>query len=224
MNAGTVATLLADLIDPTGPVPVVPAAAKPANREQACGLAADRQPCEALRISANAPGAATAACVDSQDFGAIRKSPNDPQSEHRRGLSQDSQHSHADRAPYEAVRELETSPEPYERGRFLDRRARLLRWGWPEPEAVGLAERLAERDREQDDRVSCAECRHYRPGRCGNYEQARLSGRGLSRDLISMLQRCLGFSVFRSLSSDKGLPERSRNAACASQLESNPDA
>lgn len=77
--------------------------------------------------------------------------------------------------------------------RFLARRARLLRWGWSEPEAEKLADRLVRRDREQDERVSCTDCRHYRPGRCGNYRQAGLTTPDLGRDLAAQLQRCRGF-------------------------------
>lgn len=77
--------------------------------------------------------------------------------------------------------------------RFLDRRARLLRWGWSEPEAEKLADRLVKRDREQDDRVNCTECKHYRPGRCGDHGHAGLSAPEVGRDLATMLQRCPGF-------------------------------
>lgn len=77
---------------------------------------------------------------------------------------------------------------------FLDRRARLLRWGWAEADAEALAERLTIRDREGDDRTSCAECRHYRPGRCGNYRRAGMWTPDLGRDLAGTLQRCPGFS------------------------------
>jgi hypothetical protein len=80
---------------------------------------------------------------------------------------------------------------------FLDRRARLLRWGWAEPDAEMLAERLVIRDRERDDRVSCAECAHYRPGRCGNHRRAGLYGVDAGRDLVGMLQRCPGFQPLR---------------------------
>jgi len=75
----------------------------------------------------------------------------------------------------------------------LDRRARLLRVGWPEGEAERLAERLVKRDREADPRVSCAECRHYRPGRCANYRVAGLFTAEVGRDLAATLQRCRGF-------------------------------
>lgn len=80
---------------------------------------------------------------------------------------------------------------------FLGRRARLMRWGWPEADAEKLAERLAKRDREHDDRVSCTDCRHYRPGRCGNHEAAGLQGHDIGRDLAAMLQRCTGFQPAR---------------------------
>lgn len=73
-------------------------------------------------------------------------------------------------------------------------RERLLRWGWPAPEAEAMAERLAWRDREADDRVSCAgDCAHYRPGRCGNHKRAGLHTAELGRDLAGLLQRCPGF-------------------------------
>lgn len=77
--------------------------------------------------------------------------------------------------------------------RLLERRARLMRWGWAESEAEMLAERLVRRDRENDDRVSCTECQCYRPGRCANYGAAGLSTAGVGRDLAVLLQRCPGF-------------------------------
>ena len=81
--------------------------------------------------------------------------------------------------------------------RFLDRRARLLRWGWAEPEAEKLAERLVRRDREADPRVSCTDCRHYRPGRCGDHRAAGLDSAELGSELAAMLQRCPGFQPAR---------------------------
>jgi TubC N-terminal docking domain len=77
--------------------------------------------------------------------------------------------------------------------RFTKRRDRLMRWGWAEPDAEKLAERLVQRDREEDDRVSCTDCQHYRPGRCGNHRRAGLGTHDLGRDLASLLQRCEGF-------------------------------
>ena len=78
--------------------------------------------------------------------------------------------------------------------RFDDRRARLLRWGWPEPEAEKLADRLVRRDREADPRVICAECQHFRPGHCGNHRRAGLQSAEVGRDLAALLQRCPGFN------------------------------
>ena len=77
---------------------------------------------------------------------------------------------------------------------YLDRRARLLRWGWAEREAEVLAERLVIRDRDADDRVSCTDCRHYRPGRCDNHRRAGLHEPDLARDFAALLQRCPGHS------------------------------
>ena len=74
------------------------------------------------------------------------------------------------------------------------RRARLIRWGWPEAEAEKLADRLVRRDRDADDRVSCIDCRHYRPGQCGNRRRAGLNAPAVGRDLVAMLQRCPGFA------------------------------
>lgn len=67
---------------------------------------------------------------------------------------------------------------------FTMRRDRLLRWGYSEQEADNLAERLTLRDREQDDRSLCAECRHGRLRRCP--DGAPLPG--------DVLHRCAGFA------------------------------
>ena len=101
----------------------------------------------------------------------------------------------------------EPAPEPHDLAavawtdadiaRFLDRRARLLRWGWPEAEAEKLAERLVKRDREHDERVSCTDCRHYRPGHCSNHRRAGLNVADVGRDLAALLQRCPGFQPER---------------------------
>ena len=80
---------------------------------------------------------------------------------------------------------------------FIERRARLLRWGWAEPEAEKLAERLVKRDREHDERVSCADCAHYQPGRCSNHRCAGLNAAEVGRDLVALLQRCHGFQLVR---------------------------
>ena len=79
-------------------------------------------------------------------------------------------------------------------GRFLARCARLQRWGWPADQAEALADRLTCRDvAGDDDRVSCTDCKHYRPGRCGNHRRAGLHSAELGRDLAGLLQRCPGF-------------------------------
>jgi len=94
----------------------------------------------------------------------------------------------------------------------LDRYARLIRWGWAEPQAGKMAELLAQRDREQDDRVSCADCLHYKPGRCGNYRRAGLFAPQLGQDFASLLQHCPGFKVVWLASASKCAPE---SAPCA---------
>jgi hypothetical protein len=76
--------------------------------------------------------------------------------------------------------------------RFTARRNRLLRWGWPTADAEALAERLTLRDRSGDTRASCADCRNYGPGRCGNSRRAGLHSPEVGRDLVTMLQHCPG--------------------------------
>ncbi len=72
---------------------------------------------------------------------------------------------------------------------------RLLRWGWPRHDAEALAERLARRDQTDDLRVSCGDCTHYRPGRCGNHRRAGLLTPEVGRDLAALLQHCAGFKT-----------------------------
>ena len=81
--------------------------------------------------------------------------------------------------------------------RFLARRGRLMRWGWAEALAEDLAARLVQCDREQDDRVSCADCSAYRPGHCGNHRRAGLLSPEVGRDWVALLQRCPGFQTVR---------------------------
>jgi hypothetical protein len=77
--------------------------------------------------------------------------------------------------------------------RFLDRRARLMRWGWTEAEAEAMAERLVLRDAD-DDRRMCVECQHCRTGLiCTAYRAAGVA-RELGRDLATLLQRCPAFA------------------------------
>lgn len=88
-------------------------------------------------------------------------------------------------------------------GAFLARRARLMRWGWTEPDAARLAERLVIRDREADARVNCTDCALYRPGRCSNHRRAGLYSADVGRDLAEMLQRCPGFESSGGRHDDK---------------------
>jgi hypothetical protein len=72
--------------------------------------------------------------------------------------------------------------------------ARLLRWGWPAPEAKRVAARLAARDAD-DPRRTCTECSHYRPAahRCAEHRRAGLQSPDVSRDLAELPQHCPGF-------------------------------
>ena len=101
------------------------------------------------------------------------------------------------------LRDLQTVPESIDLAdedieradlaKFQALRSRMVLRGWTAPEADVQAVRLAKRDREQEERVSCTECRHYHPARCGNFRRAGLSASVLSRDLIVLLQWCPGF-------------------------------
>ena len=205
MSAGAVADLWADLIGEPAkrcPVPTPANAANSANHKDTRGATLDSGLCEALRISANPVLAATATVADSQEFAAVRDLTIWAASQQPCGFSQDSQDSqgcpqgtHCE-APAFDLSAVEWTDADI--ARFIDRRARLIRWGWAEPEAEKLAERLVRRDREGDDRVSCAgECTHYRPGRCGNHRSAGLNASDVGRDLAAMLQRCPGFQPRR---------------------------
>ena len=145
------------------------------------------------------------------DVAACRKGQNGPDSEHWRGLSQMSQMSQGVKSktdPATTAEPVSAPPNPdrwcwthsdamngAELEAFSTRRARLMRWGWIESEAEALAERLVKRDRDKDERASCTECRHFRPGRCGNHGRAGLNVPDLSRDLAVQLQRCPGFTA-----------------------------
>jgi len=168
-------------------------AANAANCESWRGLPADRERCEGGRIAAKPEFAAGDLGQDSQVFAEVRDLADPMESEHWRGVSQDSQHSQrVDPAldhPYLAA----MAWTDVDIARYLARHARLLRWGWAEPEAEALAERLVIRDRERDARVNCADCAHYRPGRCGNHRQAGLQTAEVGRDRVALLQGCPGF-------------------------------
>lgn len=62
-------------------------------------------------------------------------------------------------------------------------------------DAKKLAQSLMIRDREQDDRRLCLECRYFKPHRleCNNFEWAGFTQPKLGSNWVSQLQRCLGF-------------------------------
>ncbi len=77
---------------------------------------------------------------------------------------------------------------------FNRRAALFVRRGAGEPQAEAMADRLVNRDRDDDDRRLCLECRHLRgegPYRCGNARAAGVHA-DLARDLVLTLQRCHG--------------------------------
>lgn len=66
-------------------------------------------------------------------------------------------------------------------------------------DAERLADSLVSRDRDDDDRRLCLECRHLRgagPYRCGNARAAGVHA-DLARDLVLTLQRCHGYDAAR---------------------------
>lgn len=77
--------------------------------------------------------------------------------------------------------------------------ARLLRWRWPAEEARATAERIARRAAD-DDRVTCTECRNFRPapkaasgGQCAQHRRAGLLTPPVCRELAALAQRCHAF-------------------------------
>ena len=199
MKVEPVGELWADLIGEPVERRAAPAAAKAANaakREDSRGMAAGCEPCEALRMAANA---ARAAGAGSQGFAGVRSGENGPQGEQSCGSSQNSQDSQGCPdamqcgAPADDLSAVAWSDGDV--SRFLDRRARLLRWGWGEADAERLADRLVRRDREGDERVSCTDCLHYRAGRCSEYGRAGLRAPEVGRNLAGMLQRCPAFNA-----------------------------
>lgn len=180
--------------------PPTPAkAANSAKREHSCGLRPALAACEDQRIPAKQFHSDGEDDADSQPFAVIRKLDTGGQGEQSCGSSQDSQDSQGYTAHCTADEVSTTAAVAWtdnDIARFIDRRARLIRWGWPEAEAEKLADRLLRRDREPDDRVSCIDCTHYRPSCCGNHGHAGLQAPDVVRDLASLLQQCPGFQSF----------------------------
>ena len=203
MSASLLDDLLAGYVTPVRIAHAAPTPANSANSaktEHSCGLAPALTLCEGLRIPANSAGADTEASPDSQTFAGVRNPATVPQSEEIRGSSQNSQLSHGYPLQCAKAGESATAAVAWTDAgitAYLNRRARLMRSGWAEPDAEKLAERLVRRDHEQDGRVSCADCHHYRPSRCGNHKRAGLNAPEIGRDLATLLQRCGGFEASR---------------------------
>jgi hypothetical protein len=177
------AELLADLIDPKALHGEPPAnRAKAAKSRASIDSAADSGGCEGLRISAKPALSVIAASPDSQVFAGDSQTVNHAESEAQCGFSQDSQLSQG------------VAPGCASADHHVARLARLIRWGWPQPEAERVAARLARPDGEAgDDRRMCVACQHYRPHRCANHRHAGLVTAEVSRALATLPQRCPGF-------------------------------
>ncbi len=168
MSRDSVFELLADLLGPFAPADPTggPAtSATSATSEQRRGFPGDRPTGDTRRQ------VATVAEV-SPPVAACRQSSKRPESEHWRGLSP-------------------TSPLSPGSTRATIIGDRLVRWGWPADLAAVTAARIAARHAD-DDRRTCPECAHYRPGRCGRHRAAGLLYPDLGAELASLPQRCPG--------------------------------
>ena len=79
----------------------------------------------------------------------------------------------------------------------LARHERVVDRGHSELEGDVLGEHSATRQPDDDDRVRCTGCQHYRPGRCGNHRSAGLHTSDVGRDFARLLQWCAGFEKDR---------------------------
>jgi hypothetical protein len=82
---------------------------------------------------------------------------------------------------------------------LMARQALFCQRGAAPQDAERLADSLVNRDRDDDDRRLCLECRHLRgagPYRCGNARAAGVHA-DLARDLVLTLQRCHGYDDAR---------------------------
>ena len=81
---------------------------------------------------------------------------------------------------------------------FTQRLHQFTRRGLQLPEAETLADSLATRDRESDDRRLCLECLHLKAGAggrgCNQWKGAGLGAAGLPADLVRQLQQCDSFT------------------------------
>jgi hypothetical protein len=89
-------------------------------------------------------------------------------------------------------------------GTFETRLHKFTEKGLAGKDGEALADKLVLRDREQDDRRVCMECRHFAghgagSWRCGNWQVAGIAIRPrdtqLPADLVLQLQRCDGFAT-----------------------------
>lgn len=87
---------------------------------------------------------------------------------------------------------------------FSERLQKFTAKGLTRNEGEVLADKLVLRDREQDDRRVCLECKHFAghgagSWRCGNWQAAGIATRSrdaqLPADLVVQLQRCGGFTA-----------------------------
>jgi hypothetical protein len=79
---------------------------------------------------------------------------------------------------------------------FTAKKVLLISRGCATDDAEQIAERLTLRDRQHDDRQLCLECAYLQGWsywRCGNWQTANVAGNGLSRDIVFLFQRCVGF-------------------------------
>jgi len=79
--------------------------------------------------------------------------------------------------------------------------ARLRLWGWTPREARQAAERIAGREAD-DQRRTCVECSHHRPGQCRNYRRALLGSQVVGNELARLAQHCPGFTELQSTAAD----------------------
>jgi hypothetical protein len=82
---------------------------------------------------------------------------------------------------------------------LMARQALFCQRGAAPQDAERLADSLVNRDRDDDDRRLCLECRHLHgagPYRCGNARAAGVHA-DLARDLVLTLQRCHGYDDAR---------------------------
>ncbi len=144
-------------------------------------------PVHGLRPAATGCDSSPSGLHQSQKIAGSRNGQNTPQT---RASAQESQKSQQSQGSESRSAATTTDPAPEflalvawtdaDIARFTARRDRLTRWGYRAAEAEALAERLTRRDRSDDDRVSCTDCRHYRPGRCGNHLTFAHAGRRCS--------------------------------------------